>query len=302
MKRILFVFCATLLLVFASCEAVTNDESSFTEREETKGESSSHNESSCESSFEESKNDEISENESSSEDVSDETSADESSSDESTPDDEKPQPKPEHSELYIPGISVEDVILWFNEVVLDAEVTTGDGDATVVQKWDSPIRYYVEGETTDKDDAVFENFISQLNEINGFPGFLKAENAIVADLNIYYCPFDEFESHLNIDLGYVDGAVRFWYRNNVIYNATICYRNDINQLTRNSVILEEIYNGLGPAQDTKLRADSIIYSEFSEPQELTKVDWLILKLLYHPDIKCGMNVSQCEEVIRRLYY
>ena len=32
------------------------------------------------------------------------------------------------------------------------------------------------------------------------------------------------------------------------------------------------------------------------------VDWLILKLLYHPDIKCGMNAQQCEEIIRKLYY
>jgi hypothetical protein len=59
---------------------------------------------------------------------------------------------------------------------------------------------------------------------------------------------------------------------------------------------------LGPIQDTGLRPDSIIYQEYSEPQELTEVDELILKLLYHPDILPGMNAAQCEEVIRRLYY
>ena len=32
------------------------------------------------------------------------------------------------------------------------------------------------------------------------------------------------------------------------------------------------------------------------------IDLLILQLLYHPDIKCGMNASACEEVIRSLYY
>jgi hypothetical protein len=30
------------------------------------------------------------------------------------------------------------------------------------------------------------------------------------------------------------------------------------------VILEEVYNGLGPVQDTALRPDSLIYSDFSE--------------------------------------
>ena len=100
----------------------------------------------------------------------------------------------------------------------------------------------------------------------------------------------------------MDGAVTFWYMDDVIYDAIICYRTDIPQFTRNSVILEEIYNGLGPIQDTALRPDSIIYSEFSEPQELTPMDELILRLLYHPDIQCGMDMAACEEVIRNLYY
>ena len=89
---------------------------------------------------------------------------------------------------------------------------------------------------------------------------------------------------------------------NQIYDAIICCRTDLNQVVRNSVILEEIYNGLGPVQDTVLREDSIIYSYYSEPQSLTEVDELILKLLYHPDIVCGMDATDCEAVIRQLYY
>jgi len=90
--------------------------------------------------------------------------------------------------------------------------------------------------------------------------------------------------------------------NNEIYYATICYSDEMRQYTRNSVILEEIYNGLGPIQDTVLREDSIIYQYFTEPQDLTDVDWLILKLLYHEDMKCGMDAEACEQVIRKLYY
>jgi hypothetical protein len=90
--------------------------------------------------------------------------------------------------------------------------------------------------------------------------------------------------------------------NNEIYDATICYRNDIDQYIRNSVILEEIYNGLGPLQDTSLRTDSICFSGYSTPQSLTEVDELILKLLYHPEIRCGMNKEQCAQVIQSLYH
>ena len=95
----------------------------------------------------------------------------------------------------------------------------------------------------------------------------------------------------------------FWYDGfDRIYEGTICYCTEIDQTVRNSVILEEIYNGLGPVQDTDLRADSIIYAGYSEPQELTQIDKLLLRLLYHPSMKCGMDREECEAVIRSLYY
>ena len=76
----------------------------------------------------------------------------------------------------------------------------------------------------------------------------------------------------------------------------------VDQQTRNSVILEEIYNGLGLTQDTILREDSIIYSGYSEPQALTPMDELLLKLLYHPTLRCGMTKEECDAAIRALYH
>ena len=102
---------------------------------------------------------------------------------------------------------------------------------------------------------------------------------------------------------YVDGAVEFWYDgSDCIYDARIGIRSDINQYLRNSVLLEEIYNGLGPVQDTWQREDSIAYAGYSEPQWISDVDLLLLQLLYHPDMLCGMNAEACEDVIRSLYY
>ena len=100
-----------------------------------------------------------------------------------------------------------------------------------------------------------------------------------------------------------NGAVQFWYYtdSNEVHTASIGYRTDIDQITRSSILIEEVVNMLG-ISDTLLRPDSIIASEYSEPQALTEIDEVILKLLYHPDIRCGMDAAQCEEVIRQLYY
>lgn len=212
-----------------------------------------------------------------------------------------PAPVPEHSDLYIPGVSVESVILYFNEVCLDAEFVN-NGDASLLQKWTAPIRYYIYGKYTDQDMQVLTGFSEWLNTIEGFPGIAVTTVPSYANMSIHFCTRNELLDILGDNFYGTDGGVTFWYANNAIYDATICYRTDLNQTVRNSVILEEIYNGLGPVQDTDLRKDSIIYSGYSEPQSLTAIDELILRLLYHPDIKCGMNASQCEAVIRQLYY
>ncbi len=207
--------------------------------------------------------------------------------------------RPLHSDLYIEGLPVEDVIRYFNEVCLDAEFVNS-GDPSKVQKWTKPIGYQILGTPTDKDREVITDFVAWLNTIEGFPGMGENEDG---KLKIYFYEKTAYENLMGDSFVGTDGGVTFWYNGkDEIYRGTIGYRTDLAQEVRNSVILEEIYNGLGPIQDTDLREDSIIYSGYSTPQSLTEVDKLILKLLYHPDIKCGMNTAQCEEVIRNIYY
>ena len=209
--------------------------------------------------------------------------------------------EPEHSALYIPGLDVEDLLLYFNEVCLDSEFTNG-GDPTRVQKWIQPIQYAIEGDPTDEDLEVLEGFTQWLNTVEGFPGIGPSDTPENANLRIHFTDQENLLDILGSDYTDVDGGVTFWYENDEIFDAVICIRTDLDQYLRNSVILEEIYNGLGPVQDTLLRSDSIIYQEYSEPQTLTETDELILKLLYHPGILCGMDAQDCENVIRELYY
>lgn len=209
--------------------------------------------------------------------------------------------EPLHSLMYIPGVTVEDLILYFNEVCLDSEIVHS-GDPSYVQKWTTPIYYSLEGDYTDEDLGVLTAFILWLNGIDGFPGISQTEDLTKRNMRICFCDQETLLSLMGSDFENTDGGVTFWYNDNEIYDAIICYRTDVDQSLRNSVILEEIYNGLGPMQDTTIRTDSIIYQGFSQPQWLSPIDVLLLQLLYHPDILPGMNAQQCEQVIRSLYY
>ena len=213
-------------------------------------------------------------------------------------------PAPAHSDLYIEGLSVEDVILYFNEVVLDSEFVTS-GDPSYVQKWADPISFMLHGTYTQTDYEVLTELVTQLNGIEGFPGMYECWEESQARLNIYFCTQQELNdrmSNMTQDTS-LDGAVTFWYdEGDRIYSEIICIRTDLDQTLRNSVILEEIYNGLGPVQDTTLREDSIIYQYSSTALSLTDTDILLLKLLYHPSMLCGMNPGEAHSVIRELYY
>lgn len=208
---------------------------------------------------------------------------------------------PPHSELYIPGVEVEDVITYFNEVCLNAEFINS-GDPSRLQRWNTPITYQIYGTPTEADLSKIAEFSGWLNTLFGFPGIYEAGDGEYVNLRIHFCDQETLIDLMGDNFWGCDGAVTFWYLDDAIYDAIICIRTDLDQYLRNSVILEEIYNGLGPVQDTDLRPDSLIYSGYSEPQELTEMDELILRLLYHPDLRCGMSAAECEAVIRQLYY
>lgn len=213
-----------------------------------------------------------------------------------------PTTLPEHSALYLPNVSVEDVIRYFNEVCLDAEFVNA-GDPTRLQKWVVPIRYILHGDYTEQDKAVLEAFVSWLNGIEGFPGMHQVQDPMVANLRIHFCEYDEYLALMGEQFSGTDGGITFWYNGaDQIYDAVIGYCTEVNQEVRNSVILEEIYNGLGPINDTWERTTSVIYAGYSTPQSLSQVDELLLRLLYHPKMQCGMDAAQCEEIIRQLYY
>ena len=211
---------------------------------------------------------------------------------------------PTHSELFLSTVPPDEMINYFNEVALSMEYSTGAGDVTLVQKWEIPILYRIEGTPTEEDLSVLQNLFAQLNAVEGFPGIGEAkageENLIISFLNE-----DAFNQSFSgvIQGEAADGAVQFWYYNdsNEIYTGRIGYRTDIGQETRNSVLVEEIINLLG-FNYTTCRPDSIIYQYSSDVAQPSNVDWVLVKLLYHPLIRCGMTAEDCLPILQQLYY
>lgn len=213
-------------------------------------------------------------------------------------------PPVNHSGLYNENYTVEEIIYFFNEIVLNTEYPANETDSVLLTKWKTPIYYAIQGDHYSSDEAILENLFSQLNQIEGFPGIYEAESIYTSNLDIYFCTYDEFYDSFGEMINYEpsDGAVTYWYNDNYeITYEKIGYMNYLEEPIRTSVMLEEIINGLGTS-DTLIRTDSIVYQYGSEVTSLSDVDMIILRLLYNPLMKCGMNAEQCEKVIRQLYY
>ncbi|MBQ2957998.1 MAG: DUF2927 domain-containing protein [Clostridia bacterium] len=212
---------------------------------------------------------------------------------------------PAHSPLYHPDYPPEQIIEYFEEVVLDMEYADGTGDVSLVQKWIAPMRYRIYGFPTDEDLSILTAFFDQLNALPGFPGICAAGEEEAENVTISFLDHEGFYAVFSDMLGgdSAFGATRFWYytETNDIYTANIGYRTDVGQAARNSILIEEIVNTLG-VSDTVLRTDSIVYQYSDDNTALSDVDLIILSLLYDPAIECGMDAESCRAVIRELYY
>ena len=122
-------------------------------------------------------------------------------------------PEEKHSEFYLEQYAVEDVLKYFNEVVLKTEYSTGTGDSTLVQRWDVPICYELVGDYTDEDVAVLEELFANLNQIDGFPGANPAKEDGAPNLSFYFEDRAAFNDRFLdfIQNEYADGAARYLY-------------------------------------------------------------------------------------------
>lgn len=211
----------------------------------------------------------------------------------------------QHSALYLPGCSVEQMTEYFEEVVLQMEYTEDDASAVRVQKWVTPICYEVYGFPTEEDLQALKSVVQQLNAIEGFPGIYEAEEEWQANVRIGFLDAETFRDSFSEVVHGEDayGAAQFWFtvEDGALYEARIGIRADIEQAERSSIVPEEIVNILG-ISDTELREDSITYQYSNGNMELSREDLAILRLLYDPAIRGGMDAAQCREVIGKLYY
>ena len=167
-------------------------------------------------------------------------------------------------------------------------------------RWGKNITISVEGGYTKQDMDTIDAFIEALNKnVDGIPKVSKVAAKAKAYLRVIYAPLDQFGNYIS---NYVPNNWGYFsYRYNgssLITSATILIATDVTkQSSRNHLILEEITGALGLTNDIYTYSDSIVYAPWTETQELSDLDWLMLNYLYSGSVNPGMTAPQAYEAL-----
>ncbi|MBR0137835.1 MAG: DUF2927 domain-containing protein [Erysipelotrichaceae bacterium] len=209
-----------------------------------------------------------------------------------------------HSKNHIPFLSTDRLIRYFSEVVLKSEYMNNPDE--LVHKWNKPICYYYDPSISKTAAGLIDSFLRKLNKELPLKGVSRTDEPLKANVRIYFMKKNEIYKRVGNKVNYedADGITFYNYSNRTgeIISGRVYYNIDMDKSIRKSVIREELVNLMGLGNDTILRKDSIIYQYGSDIEEPSRIDWLIMKLLYDERMKCGMNYSQCEQLIKELYY
>lgn len=168
-------------------------------------------------------------------------------------------------------------------------------------RWERPIRIYVGGIPTSQDRRTIDDFILELAcHVPMMPNVTVVSRESEANITIWFGPLKQLRDHVTDYHEGNWGAFHYWYSSYRITRAEIGIASDVtSQKERNHLIMEELIGVFGLGNDQDDYSDSIVYQPWTTTQELSDVDWLMMNMLYHPDVTPGMSWSQFERVTRQ---
>lgn len=179
------------------------------------------------------------------------------------------------------------VLDYFAEIAFGSEY--GDSSDRLC-RWEDRILYKVTGNPSDSDTELIEYLTDKLNKIKGFPGIEKAGIGDTANFEIMFITRDEIIKLFDDATDACTGMSEYtWdtesYR--IIKARAAIDSDEVEE--RESTVCEEILQSLGLAMDSYTHKDSVFYQGKCVYRRPSKLDFAMVELLYHPEMKTGMT-------------
>ena len=193
-------------------------------------------------------------------------------------------------------IPADKIFEYFKEVTLKSEFGTSDNG--LIKKWMVPIKLEIAGLPTPEDLQTLEAVTSELKLLTKLPiEFVKLNTG---NMRIRFTPEPEFQKFIPT---YQVGNSGFfwlnWDETKQITGAEILISTTgLSQKERSHLIREELTQAFGLPADSNRYPDSIFYQQWTDITEYSSLDKKLIKMLYNPQVKPGMNGSQLEKLWR----
>lgn len=196
------------------------------------------------------------------------------------------------------------VVEYFKEIALGFEF----GNASeITRRWNSDMKIFVGGTPTPELLAELDKIVSEINDLT--TSGMTVE--VVSDTleSNYYMHFGSGDSYAKIFPSLSNLIESNWGLFTIFWNAQqelisgYMYVDIVraDPLEQRHLLREELTQSLGLAKDSRTYSESIFQQSFStKVTEYAQIDRDLIRVLYHPDMKTGLNVISAELTVKRI--
>ncbi|MFC5044543.1 DUF2927 domain-containing protein [Aquimarina hainanensis] len=195
------------------------------------------------------------------------------------------------------------LIDYFKSIALGFEF----GNASkITRKWENELNIYIGGNPTSEILNELETVKGEINELatDGFSMNI-VNDSLQSNYYIFFGSGDTyaslFPSQSNLVASNWGLFSVFWNNQNQLTSGHMYVDIERADTTAQKHLLrEELTQSLGLARDSPKYMESIFQSAWTTTTEYAPIDKDVIRLLYHPDMNIGLNISQVDTRLRKI--
>lgn len=197
-------------------------------------------------------------------------------------------------------------VSYFKEIALGFE--HGNSSETT-RKWNTDLKIYVGGEENQVLLEELDDIIADLNSLilRDNIQLNVTSDSSSSNFYIFLGPGQDYEQLFSPAEGLTDsnwGLFYVYWNSNQYLNRGAMYvdTNRPQPLNQRHLLREELTQSLGMAQDSPRFTDSIFQISYDAgvATEYSLYDEAVIQLLYHPEMRTGLNETEVDPILRRI--
>jgi hypothetical protein len=196
----------------------------------------------------------------------------------------------------------------FYDIALQAEYRS-ERVPSVVKRWAGPLRVWMYSGAGDarRPQALLKSHFQHLAQLTRLPvRFVDRESE--ANVRVYFAADDELGelarsrlspmAYRELDRSVCISTIRFNRRSEIIRGSILIPVRRARKLGKlEACVVEEATQMLGLINDSK-SVRHTVFSDITDDDQLTGLDYLLIKLLYSPYLRSGMDLRQVAPQVR----